>query len=109
MARDHFYVTLVAGTYTVAITGATADTMIMSCAAVNIDGTNAVDVSVDWTDASDSDTAKNLLTDAEVAGGDAAEVSAKPILLKTGDTLRGKASANGDAVLTGWYETFTAT
>lgn len=109
MARDHFYVTLVAGTYTVAMTGSTADTMIMSCMVVNIDGSNAADASIDWTDASDSNTAKQLLEQAEVAGGDSAAVLPGPFLLKNGDTLRGKASANGDLVLAGWYETFDAT
>lgn len=109
MTRQTFYTTLVAGTYTVAVTGATADTMIMSCVAVNIDGTNAADVDVDFTDASDSNTPKQLLFSAEVLGGDSASVLPAPQLLKTGDTLRARASANGDLVLVGWTESFKAT
>lgn len=109
MARQTFYQTLIAGTYTVTVTASTADTMIMSCVAVNIDGSAAADVDIDFTDASDSNTAKQLLFSAEVAAGDSASVLPAPQLLKTGDTLRGRASANGDLVLVGWYETFTAT
>lgn len=109
MARNDFFGTLNSATFSVLLTASTADTMVMSISAINIDGTNSVDVTVDTTDASDSNTAKEVANLVPVAGGDTADIISKPLLMKTGDTLRAKASANGDAVLRGWYETYTAT
>lgn len=107
MARNTFYADLVSATFTDLLTaGASADTVVMSAVAINIDGTNAADATLDFTDASDSNTAKELAFTVEVAGGDNADLLSKPILLKAGDKLRGKASADSDLAIYGWYETF---
>lgn len=88
---------------------ASADSIAHDLVLVNIDGTNAVDGSVRYLDASDSSTAKSLLVEAEVLAGDAAEVIRKPRYFGPGDVLQGLASANNDLVLQGWYETFDET
>lgn len=109
MARDTFYGDLVSATFTDVLTaGAGADTIVMAAVGVNIDGTNAANITLDFTDASDSNTAKELLQDAEIAAGDNADLLSKPILLKAGDVLRAKASADSDLAVYGWYETFDA-
>jgi len=110
MARGTFYSDLNSSTFTGMLTaGAGADTIVMSVVGVNIDGTNAADITIDFTDASDSNTAKELLVSAEIAAGDNAKVMPAPILLKAGDVLRGKASADSDLACYGWYETYDAT
>lgn len=110
MARGTFYGDLNSSTFSGLLTaGAGADTIVMCAVGVNIDGTNSADITLDFTDSSDSDTAKELLFEASIAGGDNADLMPAPILLKAGDVLRGKASADSDLAVYGWYETYDAT
>lgn len=65
----------------------------------NIDGSASVNVTVSWTDDSNSDAVTALCSGAAVIAGDALNVACK-IVLEEGDTITGSASADGDAILT---------
>lgn len=105
MARDTFGAALVSSTFTDLVTGgAGVDTIVMVAQSANIDGAAEVLVTFDRTDASNGDAATLLVFEAPVAAGDAIAPLAGPVLLKPGDKLRGKASANGDANASGWFE-----
>lgn len=74
--------------------------MVTFCQVTNVDGTNNVDVDVDWTDASAANAA-TLLASTMTVPADAAVVPiAGRLTLQAGDTIRAKASAAGDAVIT---------
>jgi hypothetical protein len=66
----------------------------------NIDGVNAANATAAWTDASDSDTATNLLKTVPVAPGSAIPVVIGKLALDAGDTVTALASADGDLVIT---------
>ncbi len=75
----------------------TAIVLIAQCA--NIDGTNNADVSLSWTDDSDTD-AETYLAKTVVVPADAAlGLLDGKLVLETGDTLKGYASADGDLVI----------
>lgn len=66
----------------------------------NIDGVNAANATVAWTDASDSNAATNLLKTVPVAPGSAIPVCIGKLVLAAGDTVTALASADGDLVIT---------
>lgn len=70
--------------------------------AANVDGTNSVDTTVTWTDASDSGTEFNLMKAIPVAGKTSVSALAGTgkLILNAGDTIKSLASANGDAEIT---------
>ena len=69
----------------------------------NVDGTNDVDATVQWTDASNSNTAYKLVHNLTVAKKDARPAMVGALALAAGDKLQGQASADGDAVVTATY------
>lgn len=66
----------------------------------NIDGVNAVDVTVQWTDASAANAVTRLVYNAEVAAQDAVSIPAGGLILMSGDKIQALASAAGDAEIT---------
>lgn len=78
---------------------------ILGVVAANIDGTDAVDVTVQWTDASNADAVTRLAFGLTVASGDARSCLASPIALAAGDKIQALASAVDDAELTVTYYT----
>ena len=67
----------------------------------NVDGTNEADATVSWTDSSDSDASTALVSAVPVPAGSALGVLSGKLVLESGDTIAGLASAAGDLVLTG--------
>jgi hypothetical protein len=65
----------------------------------NIDGTNPVDVSVQWTDYSDNNAITSLCSSSTVKPKDALSAVAGVLYLEEGDTIEAAASANGDAAI----------
>ena len=82
-----------------------ADTarQVISINASNIDGTNDADVTVQWTDASNSDAVVRLAYEVTVEAKNARPMMVGPLVLRAGDKLQAKASANGDIDLTVSY------
>lgn len=76
---------------------------ILGIVAANIDGTNDVDVTVQWTDASNADAVTRLAFGLTVAAKDARSCLAGPIALAAGDKIQALASAAGDAEITVSY------
>lgn len=66
----------------------------------NIDGVNAVDVTVQWTDASASNAVTRLCFNATAAAKDSLSVPAGGLLLEVGDKIQALASAVSDAEIT---------
>lgn len=66
----------------------------------NIHATNAVDVTVVWTDASASNEETALCFASPLEAGDALSVQAGGLVLEEGDKLRARASADSNAVIT---------
>lgn len=66
----------------------------------NIDGTDEALADLHWTDASAGAAATNLLKAAPIPAGSALQGIGGKLVLEAGDSLRGKASANGDLVIT---------
>lgn len=66
----------------------------------NIDGTNAVDVTVQWLDSSASNAVTRLCFNATVAAKDALSVPAGGLILEAGDAIQALASAASDAEIT---------
>ncbi|WP_172123225.1 hypothetical protein [Devosia sp. 919] len=88
--------TTTASVYTAPATGAKV-TMIQ---VANVDGANAVDVTVQWTDASASHAVTRLCFNSTVAAKDALSVPAGGLLLESGDRIQALASAASDAEIT---------
>jgi hypothetical protein len=76
---------------------------ILQVQAANIDGTNDVDVTLQWTDSSAADAVYRLAYQVTVAAKDARTMLAGPMVLREGDKLQGLASADGDAEVTITY------
>ena len=76
---------------------------ILQVQAANIDGINDVDVTLQWTDSSNSDTVYRLAYQVTVAAKDARTLLAGSLALKAGDKLQALASAASDAELTVTY------
>lgn len=66
----------------------------------NIDGANDVDVTVQWTSASNGGMATRLAFNATVKKKDALSIPAGGLLLLSGDKIQASASAGGDAEIT---------
>ncbi|MGQ9370521.1 hypothetical protein [Azospirillum sp. A39] len=66
----------------------------------NIDGTNPVAVTVQWTDSSAGGTVTRLCYQADVAAKDSLSVQAGGLILESGDKIQALASAAGDAEIT---------
>lgn len=66
----------------------------------NIDGVNAVDVTVQWTDSSAGAAVTRLCFNATVNGKDSLSVPAGGLLLESGDKIQALASAASDAEIT---------
>ncbi|MGQ9370352.1 hypothetical protein [Azospirillum sp. ST 5-10] len=66
----------------------------------NVDGTNAVNVTVQWTDASAGAAITRLCYQAEVKAKDSIAVQAGGLILESGDKIQALASAAGDAEIT---------
>lgn len=73
---------------------------ILQVQACNVDGTDDVDVTLQWTDATSADAMTRLAYQVAVAAKDARTLLAGPMVLCAGDKLQALASANGDAELT---------
>ena len=71
----------------------------------NIDGTNDVDVTVQWTDASNAGAVTRLAFNVTVAAQDSRSMLAAPIALAAGDKIQALASAASDAEITVTYYT----
>lgn len=78
---------------------------ILGIAVANIDGTNDVDVTVQWTDASNSDTVTRLAFNLTVAAQDGRSCLVAPLALAAGDKIQALASAASDAEITISYYT----
>lgn len=68
--------------------------------AANVDGTNSATVTVQWTDASNTDTVTRLAYQVEVAGGESIPLPGGGLILENGDKLQALASAASDIELT---------
>lgn len=69
----------------------------------NVDGAADVDVTVQWTDASNADAVTRLAYQTTVAAKDARSMLAGPLALRAGDKLQALASADSAAELTVTY------
>lgn len=78
---------------------------IIGVVAANVDGTDPVDVTVQWTDASNADAVTRLVLGLTVAASDSRSCLASPIALAAGDKLQSLASADSDAEITVTYYT----
>ena len=74
------------------------EAIVLGIQVANIDGTNAADASVAWTDSSDSDAVTYLVKSAEVAAGEAISAMAPEfkLVLEAGDKIQAMASAASD-------------
>lgn len=78
---------------------------ILGVTVANIDGTNDVDATVQWTDSSNADAVTRIAYNLTVAAQDARSCLAAPLALTAGDKLQALASAAGDAEITISYYT----
>lgn len=74
--------------------------IVLMAQVANIDGTNAADVTISWTDSSDSDAETKLASTISVPADAALSVLDGKLVLEAGDTLKGLASADSDLVIT---------
>ena len=94
-------------TSSVAITTAPAGFArhITMCQVCNIDGSNDVDITLLFTDSSNSDTAFKLANLVTVAAKDSRSMLAGSFALEPGDVLKAQASANSDAdIIVSYYD-----
>lgn len=102
MANDFKNAKLALGTTSNVIYTCPANTkaMIILAQVSNIHGTDSADVTISWTDASDSNISTSLVSTVKVP----ADASFSPIdgklILEAGDTLKGLASVNNSLVIT---------
>ena len=88
-------------TYTTAYTCPTATTALVLLAQVaNVDGTNAADVSAQWLDSSNANTATRLVELLLIAEKNGINIIGGPLILEAGDAIQFKASAAGDLEVT---------
>lgn len=78
---------------------------ILSITVANIDGTNDVDATVQWTDSSNADAVIRLAFNLTVAAKDSRSCLAGPLALAAGDKIQALASAASDAEITISYYT----
>ncbi|AUQ64445.1 hypothetical protein [Phaeobacter inhibens] len=72
-------------------------TLIQVC---NVDGTNAADATIQWTDASNSDAVTRLAYQVTIDAQDSRTMTVGSFALSAGDKLQALASADGDLELT---------
>ena len=65
----------------------------------NVDGTNAVDATLQWTDDSDSDAAYSLLSTKSIAADSYLRIDGANIVLEAGDILKAQAGAANDLMV----------
>jgi hypothetical protein len=70
----------------------------------NVDGTNAVDATLQWTDDSDSDAAYSLLSTKSIAADSYLRIDGANIVLEAGDILKAQAGAANDLVVSAFVE-----
>jgi len=80
-----------------------ADTIavVLHLQAANVDGANSADVSVHWTDDSDSDEVTYLIKEVALGATEAISALTGKLVLEAGDTIVGTASADGDIEVSG--------
>ena len=76
---------------------------IISVQVCNVDGADPVDVTVQWTDAGDTDAVTRLTYLVEVSAKDSKTMLTGGFSLTAGDKLQALASADGDAELSVHY------
>ena len=70
----------------------------------NVDGTNAVDATLQWTDDSDSDAAYSLLSTKSIAADRYLRIDGANIVLEAGDILKAQAGAANDLMVSAFVE-----
>jgi len=70
----------------------------------NVDGTNAVDATLKWTDNSDSDAAYSLLSTKSIAADSYLRIEGGNIVLESGDILKAQAGAANDLAVSVFIE-----
>jgi hypothetical protein len=70
----------------------------------NVDGTNAVDATLKWTDDSDSDAAYSLLSTKSIAADSYLRIEGSNIVLESGDILKAQAGAANDLAVSVFIE-----
>ena len=70
----------------------------------NVDGTNAVDATLKWTDDSDSDAAYSLLSTKSIAADSYLRIEGGNIVLESGDILKAQAGAANDLMVSTFIE-----
>lgn len=78
---------------------ASTTAIVMLIQVANVDGTNNVDVDVQWTDASAAAKANHLAKTLTVPADAAVNILGGRLVLETGDKIRAKASVVSDAEL----------
>jgi len=91
---------LTTGGGTIYTVPAATTSIVLMAQCANIDGTNNTDVSLSWTDDSNSDTETYLAKTVVVPADAALGLLDGKLVLEAGDTLKGYASADSDLVLT---------
>ena len=75
--------------------------IVLHCQVANVDGTNAADATVRWTDDSNSDKVTRLANTIPVPADTSLSVLTGVLVLEAGDTIVGVASADSDLELSG--------
>jgi|TARA_R110000764_G_scaffold9727_1_gene30759 hypothetical protein len=70
----------------------------------NVDGSNAVDATLKWTDDSDSDAAYSLLSTKSIAADSYLRIEGGNIVLEAGDILKVQAGAANDLMVSAFIE-----
>ena len=70
----------------------------------NVDGSNAVDATLKWTDDSDSDAAYSLLSTKSIAADSYLRIEGGNIVLEAGDILKAQAGAANDLMVSVFVE-----
>jgi len=70
----------------------------------NVDGTNAVDTTVKWTDNSNSDTAYAIISTKSIAADSYLRIDGANIVLESGDILKVQAGAANDLTVSAFIE-----
>jgi len=91
---------LTTGGVTIFTVPAATTVIVLMAQCANIDGANNADVSLSWTDDSDSDVETYLARTVVVPPDAALGLLDGKLVLETGDTLKGYASADSDLVIT---------
>ena len=92
---------LVTGGGTVYTCPAATIAIVLHLQVANVDGTNSADVTVRWTDSSNSATVTRLANVVTVPAKTSLSVLTGKLVLEAGDTIAGVASADGDLELSG--------